>query len=209
MISRLRAATCWLALLLCGAASWADVGPPTRRCGNDNVCVVVLPPALATGTACEGKALQLFHRNGAPSVLWCTTPNQPEDSLALVLDPDRPSGRTIVVEGSRVLRSLDGVLEQGVPDRFAAHPVCQASRGIAGQRPDVRPGRVVLLVKVPADPYCFDVYVATLGQQGVELVGAAGTFGRELSMAVRTDLDLAALAVRALKLRHSEAAAPR
>lgn len=193
-----RWAMAWLVLLHAVPPVWADASPPDLSCGAMSACADTLPSAWANGTECEDRQLQLFRRQGAPAVLLCATRNQPDDSLVVVLDADRPKARAFIVGGARVLLSLEGILSNGVPDRFAFHPVCPASRGLVADNPGREVGRWILVVKRLAEPYCFDALVAAIGPHGVVLAGAGSSLGRALSMDKPPDAALLALAARAL-----------
>jgi len=120
-----------------------------------------LATQAADGSPCEGRVLQLFHRQGAPAALQCAHPGQPDDQIIVIFNPRQLSARWLVHEGGRLVRSLEGLAEEGVPDRFARHPLCPAARDASASRPDRLPGQLVVLTKVPADPYCFEMRVAT------------------------------------------------
>lgn len=151
-------------LALAAGRATADGGPgAASRCGQPTACVTTLPPEAAAGSPCEGQTVQLFERTSAgPAALQCADSNAPDERLVLLFDPRQPAGPWLLHEGGRVVLDLAGLAEAGVPDRFARHPLCPEARQAAASRPDLLPGRLVLLRKRPAEPYCFELRVASL-----------------------------------------------
>ena len=163
-------------------------------CDTRGICSTTLPESMLKNSPCADRSTQLFYRTqSSVAVLQCLQVGGADDSLTLVFDRRNPARTWTVAEGARLLRQLDGVLDQGVPDRFVSHPLCDDSRAPVRRRPDLAGTTLVLVAKRPSgdpqSPYCFGLMTARVEGDTVSLRGADGQRIEPISQGHRKSWD--------------------
>lgn len=152
---------CKLALaltgLVCTPANWADDAVSAPDCSS-NVCVLnVLAPSLVTEPCTGYSVLVAYSTSTGATLIQCSSPSNAQENKAFVYDRRKPEGRPVQFSGGRFIRpdSWARIVAEGVPDKFAAVPLCPAK-----DRRAVEDGQLVIVKKELAagdDGYCYRV----------------------------------------------------